>query len=408
MRRVVITGVGAISAIGLNAKENWENCANGVNGVAPITLFDPSNLSTQIAAEAKGYDPTLTMSRGDSRRRSRYEQFASTATKEALADSGYEITDSNAHRVGMSISSAIGGLEKLEDGILTVDDETRGPRRVSPFLIPMMMPNGGSGMVGIEIGARGPAQSVTSACASGIDGIGLGWSWIRSGVCDMVVAGGSDATISPIGIASFARMGAMSTNPVGLQPFDANRSGLLMGEACGILILEEYEAAKARGATIYAEIGGYSSTSDAYHITAPHETAEGATLAIKNAISMAGLNAEDVDYISAHGTSTPLNDKMETLAVKNALGDHAYKVAMSSTKSMTGHCMGATGALESVFSVMAMRDNVAPPTINYETPDPDCDLNVVPNEAQEREINAVINSAFGFGGHNAVIALNSV
>ncbi len=406
MKRVVITGLGAVSAIGHNVKENWENATNGVNGVAPITLFDASSLNVKVAAEVKNYDPQLTMSRTSARRRSRYEQFATSATSEALSQSGFEVTPENAHRVGVIISCSLAGLDKLEEGAL-INDKL-GSRKLSPFLIPMMMPNGGAGMVGIDIGARGPALSVASACASGIDGIGMGWNLIRSGSVDVCIAGGADSTITSLGVGAFDRLGAMSRNPVGLQPFDLNRQGLLMGEGAGILILEEYEHAKARGAEILAELAGYASTSDAYHITAPHETADGATKAIKNALEIGGLNATDIGYVSAHGTSTGLNDKMETLALKQALGDHAYHTAVSSTKSMTGHCMGSTGAIEAVYSVMAIRTNIAPPTINYETPDPECDLDYVPNEARDTEINAVVSNAFGFGGHNAVNTFKAI
>lgn len=407
MRRVVITGLGAVTPLGNTAAASWENCKNGVSGVGPITHFDTTDFLVKIAAEVKGFDPTLYMSRSEARRTDPYEHYGIAAARQALDQSGLEITDENAARVGLVISSSIGGLATIETAALTVQNE--GARRVAVFTIPGIMPNGASGMMGIMIGARGPALSVNSACASGLDGIGLGWRLIRSGDVDAVLAGGSDHTIVPVGVASFDRMGAMSRDnddySMTPAPFDLNRNGLVMGEGAGVLMLEALETAQARGATILAELAGYAATTDAHHITAPRDDGAGAAAAMVQAMAVAGVNPDDVDYINAHGTATPLNDAAEVRAVKRAFGQHAYTTMMSSTKSMTGHCMGSTGAMEAVFGTMAIVDQVVPPTIHYQTPDPDCDLDVVPNVARDARVDVVMDNAFGFGGHNAVLII---
>jgi beta-ketoacyl-acyl-carrier-protein synthase II len=405
--KIVITGMGTVNPLGLNVKESWENVVNGVSGVAPITLFDSSPLNVHIAAEVKNFKPENYMDGKEARRRDRFEQFAVASAKEALAHSGLEVTEANAPRIGIIISSAIGGLHSLQEAIIT--NHTEGPRRVSPFLIPMLMANGGAGMSAIEFGIKGPCFSVASACASGADGIGMALMMLRTGMIDAALAGAAETTITSTGVAAFDRVGAMSrrNNDYSMtpQPFDKNRDGLVMGEGGAVLVLERESSAKARGATIFAELAGYGATADAFHVTAPHEHGEGGAAAIRMALSSAEANIEDVGYINAHGTATPLNDQAETRAIKAAFGDLAYKIPASSTKSMTGHMMGATGALEVIFCVEAIRNGVLPPTIHYQTPDPECDLDYIPNKAREAKVSLAISNAFGFGGHNAVLAI---
>lgn len=404
--KIVITGMGTVNALGNDVAQTWENALNGVSGLGPITQFDASEHLVKYACEVKNFDASQYLSPRDARRRDRFEILAAAAVAQALEESGLEITEANAGRIGSVISAAIGGLLSLEQGVLNVD--AKGPRAVSPFLIPMLMPNGASGLVGIDHGPKGPAFSVASACASGQDGIGMAWMMLRSGVIDVAIAGASEAVISATGVAAFDRLGAMSRRSPEEgtpQPFDKNRDGLVMGEGAGALILETESHAKARGAEILAELAGYAASADAYHITAPSDTGEGGSKAIQLALSEAGANPEDVDYINAHGTGTPLNDVSETLAVKSALGESAYSVPISSTKSMTGHMMGATGALEAIFCVQAVREGKVPPTINYREADPDCDLDYVPNEARDHKVDLALSNAFGFGGHNAVLAI---
>ncbi len=407
--RIVITGMGTVNPLGLNVKESWTNAVAGKSGVAPITLFDSheAKLQVHIAAEAKGFKPEDFMDAREARRRDRFEQFAIAASKEALADSGLEVTDKNTGRIGVILSSAIGGLHSLREA--TLINYKEGPRKVSPFLIPMLMPNGGAGMAAIEFGIKGPCFSVASACASGADGIGTALMMLRTGMIDAALAGASEATITSTGVAAFDRVGAMSRRngdySMTPQPFDKNRDGLVMGEGAAVLVLEREADAKARGAEIFAELAGYGATADAFHVTAPHEHGTGGAAAIRMALDSAGANPDEVGYINAHGTGTPLNDQAETRAVKTAFGDLAYKIPISSTKSMTGHMMGATGALEAIFCVRAIREGVLPPTIHYETPDPECDLDYIPNKAREAKISLAISNAFGFGGHNAVLAI---
>jgi len=329
------------------------------------------------------------------------------ATKEALESSGLEITESNTERTGVIISAAIGGLKSLQDAVIL--NYTEGPRRVSPFLIPMLMPNGAAGIVAIDHGVKGPCFSVASACASGSDGIGMAWMMLRAGMIDVALTGAAESTVTSTGVAAFDRVGAMSRRnddySMTPQPFDKNRDGLVMGEGSAVLVLERESHAKARGATILAELAGYGATSDAYHVTAPAVDGSGGAAAIRQALDIAGINLQDVDYINAHGTATQLNDLSETKAVKAAFGEQAYQTPISSTKSMTGHMMGATGALEAVFCVQAIREGLIPPTIHYQTPDPDCDLDYVPNTARKANVNVAISNAFGFGGHNAVLVV---
>lgn len=406
-RRVVITGTGALTPLGLNVKETWENAKNGVSGVGPITLFDASNYLVKIAAEVKGFEPGQFMDPKEARRRDRYQQLATAAAREALAESGLTIGEANAHRVGVFVGSGAGGLITLQDevGVLNAS----GPRRVDPFTIPRLMVNGAAGLIAIDTGAHGPAMAVVSACASGSDSIGLAFKLIRGGEIEAAITGASEASISKIGIAAFDRLGAMSRNNDDYshtpQPFDKNRNGLVMGEGGAILILEELEHAKARGATILAELAGYGATGDAFHITAPEDKGTGSSAAMRLAMQDAKVGPGDIDYINAHGTGTPLNDAAETRAIKAAFGEQAYHVPISSTKSMTGHIMGMTGALEVIFCVLAIRDGVMPPTVHYQTPDPDCDLDYIPNTAREKKLNVAMTNAFGFGGHNSVLII---
>lgn len=405
--RIVITGLGAVSPLGLSAEESWRNAVEGFSGVGPISLFDSSDLQVHIAAEVKNFQPESVIPGREARRRDRFEQFTAVAVKEALQQSGLEATEANAGRIGVVISSAIGGVQAFNDAVQAVLE--KNPRRVSPFTIPMMMSNGAAGMVCIDYGFQGPSFSAVSACASGADGIGLAWMMLRAGMVDAVVAGGAEATITPVGIAAFDRVGAMSRRENGNlntpQPFDRNRDGLVMGEGAAVLVIETETHAKARGAEILAELAGYGSTADASHITAPSEDGRGGAQAMLKALDTALLNPQDLDYINAHGTATQLNDLSETRAIKAALGDLAYNIPVSSTKSMTGHMMGATGALEAMFLVKAIQEGVIPPTINYHDPDPECDLDYVPNEARELPVRTAISNAFGFGGHNAVLAI---
>lgn len=407
--RIVITGMGTVNPLGLNAQESWSNVIAGKSGVGPITVFNSheANLQVHIAAEVKNFKPEDFMDAREARRRDRFEQFAAAAAKEAIEHSGLQVTEANAGRIGVIISSAIGGLHSLQEAILTNHKE--GPRKVSPFLIPMLMANGGAGMTAIEFGIKGPCFSVASACASGADGIGTALMMLRTGMIDAALAGASEATITSTGVAAFDRVGAMSRRnddySMTPQPFDKNRDGLVMGEGAAVIVLERESDAKARGANILAELAGYGATADAFHVTAPHEHGAGGAAAMLMALKSAGANVDEVGYINAHGTGTSLNDQAETRAVKLAFGELAYKVPISSTKSMTGHMMGATGALEVLFCVNAIREGILPPTIHYETPDPDCDLDYIPNKAREAKISLAISNAFGFGGHNAVLAI---
>lgn len=405
--RIVVTGMGAVSPIGLSAKESWQNAIEGVSGVGPVTLFDAGQMNVRIACEVKNFSPECFMDPKEVRRRDRFEQFAAAASREAIREAGLEDCGINPNRVGVVIASAIGGIQTIVDNINTL--KTHGPRRVSPFAIPMLMYNGAAGMISIDYGYKGPSLAVASACASGVDGIGTAWSMLRSGVIDAAVAGASEATLTEISLAVFDRVGAMSRRnddySMTPAPFDLNRDGLVMGEGAGVLVIEREEHAIRRGAVILAEIAGYASTADAFHITAPSDDGSGGAQAIRLALQAARANPEEVDYVSAHGTATELNDVSETRAIKLALGEHAYRTQISSTKSMTGHMMGATGALETIFCVQAVREGIVPPTIHYQTLDPRCDLDYIPNAARRCSVELAINNAFGFGGHNAVLVI---
>lgn len=406
MEKIVITGMGTINPVGHNVADTWTNIINGVSGVAPITRFDASQWRTQIACEVKNFNPKDYMPAKDARRRDRFEHFATVAAQEALHSSGLKITEENTGRIGVLVSSALGGLKSLQDSIIRLERE--GPKRISPFLIPMLMPNGAAGLIGIDHNIKGPAMSVSSACASGIDGIGLAWMMLRAGMIDAAVTGASESVLTRTGIGAFDRINALSLNSdhtMTPAPFDKNRDGLVMGEGAGILVMETECHAKARGANILAELAGYAATADAFHVTAPSSDGAGGGQAISNALASAAVNPDEVDYISAHGTATPLNDSTETKAIKRAFGKEAYNIPISSTKSMTGHMMGATGALETIFCVKAIQDSILPPTIHYETPDPECDLDYVPNHAREQKIEIAISNAFGFGGHNSVLVV---
>ncbi len=369
--------------------------------------LNSSKLNVHCAGEVKDFDPEKYMEAKEARRRDRFEQLAVAAAKQALADSGLEITEANAGRTGVLVSSAIGGLKSLQDAVIQNHEE--GARKISPFLIPMLMPNGAAGMIAIDFGAKGPCFSVASACASGADGIGTAWLMLRAGMMDAAIAGAAEMTVCHTAITAFDRVGAMARRDkdcsMAPQPFDKNRDGLVMGEGAAVLVLETESHAKKRGASILAELAGYGSTADAFHVTAPHEDGAGGAAAMRMALDAACANVNELGYINAHGTGTVLNDQAETRAIKTAFGDQAYQIPVSSTKSMTGHMMGATGAVETVFCVQAIRHGILPPTIHYETPDPECDLDYIPNQAREKKVDLVLSNAFGFGGHNAVLAI---
>lgn len=402
--KVVITGMGTVNPVGHYVNETWKRILEGISGVGPITHFDPTDYLVQYACEVKNFDPVELLSAKDARRMDRFEQLAMVAAREAISQSGLEITEASAGRVGVIISAAIGGFLTTQDASYTVKEF--GPRRLSPYVIPKVMPNGAAGMIGIEYGAQGPSFSIASACASGADGIGMAWTLIRSGMIDVAITGASDAVITEVGVGSFDRLGAMSRRGDSTpQPFDRDRDGLVMGEGSAIFILEKESHARARGAEILAELAGYASTADSYHVTAPAEDGAGGARAMLLSLEYAGINPDELDYINAHGTATQLNDLSETIAIKTAFKELAYKIPVSSTKSMTGHMMGTTGALEAILCVQSVRDNIVPPTINYHTPDPDCDLDYVPNQARDMQVAVAMSNAFGFGGHNAVLVI---
>lgn len=406
-RRVVITGVGVISPVGNDAQTFWASLLAGKSGIGPVTHFDASEFPTRIAGEVKDFDPSAFMDKKDVKRTDRFVQFALAATKMALEDARLKIEEQDPERVGVYIGSGIGGLATWEDQHRVLLE--KGPRRVSPFLIPMMIANMAAGQVSIHFGLKGPNSAPITACATGTHAIGDAFKIIQRGEADVMVAGGTEATIRPLAFAGFCAAKAMSTRndepEKASRPFDKDRDGFVMGEGAGVLILEELEHAKRRGAPIIAEVIGYGMSADAFHLTQPDPDGDGAKRAMLAAIRDAGIRPEEVDYINAHGTSTELNDKVETQAIKAAFGEHAYKLAVSSTKSMTGHMLGAAGAVEAIATALALRDQILPPTINYETPDPACDLDYVPNEARRAPVRVALSNSFGFGGHNATIAL---
>lgn len=405
-RRVVITGLGVISALGLEVDTFWRNIKEGKSGVSFIESFDTSEFATKIGAEVKDFVPTDYVEKKDVRHMDRFTQFAVAAARQALADSALRITEENAHEIGVIVGSGIGGLQTLEEQARRLWE--KGPKRVSPFFIPMIIPDIASGQVSIVTGAQGPNLAAVTACASSAHAIGEAFRIIQYGDAEVMIAGGAEAAITPLGIAGFNAAGALSTNNAhpekASRPFDAQRDGFVMGEGAGIIILEELEHALKRGAKIYGEIVGYGLTGDAYHITSPHPEGLGAQRAMAMAMKDAGWEPKEVDYINAHGTSTLQNDLLETKAIKALFGDDAYKLAVSSTKSMTGHLLGAAGGVEAIICLLALRDGVIPPTINYEVPDPACDLDYVPNVARQQPITRVLSNSFGFGGHNATLA----
>ncbi|WP_449621991.1 beta-ketoacyl-ACP synthase II [Robertmurraya sp. Marseille-Q9965] len=404
-RRVVVTGVGAVTPLGSNVETTWNNIINGVSGVGLLTRLNPEEYPAKVVAEIKDFNVEDFIDKKDARKMDRFTHYAVAASLMAVKDSGLEINEQNSHRVGVWIGSGIGGMETFENQFETFLD--KGYRRVSPFFVPMMIPDMATGQVSISLGARGFNSCTVTACATGTNSIGDAFKVIQRGDADAMVTGGAEAPITRMAMAGFSANKALSTNPdpqTASRPFDLNRDGFVMGEGAGIVVLEELEHALARGAKIYAEIVGYGATGDAYHITAPAPGGEGGARAMKMAIEDAGLTPEDVGYINAHGTSTDYNDKFETLAIKEVFGEHAYKVPVSSTKSMTGHLLGAAGGVEAIFAVMAIKDSILPPTINLETPDPECDLDYVPNQARKQEVNVAISNSLGFGGHNATIA----
>lgn len=405
-RRVVVTGLAAITPIGNTLETYWEGLLAGRNGIGPVTRFDASNQACRFGGEVKDFDPHLFLERKEAKRMDRFSQFAVTASHQALVDSGLTITEDNADQIGVLIGTGIGGLKVLED-----QQEiflTKGPDRCSPFMIPMMIANMAAGLTAIHTGAKGPNTCTVTACAAGSNAIGDAFRMIQYGHAEAMICGGTEATITPLAFAGFGSAKALSfrnDDPThASRPFDRERDGFVMGEGCGILILESLDRALARNARVYAEIVGYGMTCDAYHITAPTPDGRGATRAIQLALQDGGLGPEDIDYINAHGTSTPANDATETKAIKQALGERAYQVAVSSTKSMTGHLLGGSGGIEAVATVKAITQDRVPPTINLENPDPECDLDYVPGQSRALTVRAALSNSFGFGGHNITLA----
>jgi len=403
-RRVVVTGIGAVTPVGNDAEKTWENIVNGVSGIGPLTRINADEYPAKVAAEIDNFNPEEFMDKKDARKMDRFTQYALAASLMAVKDSDLQITEENSARVGVWIGSGIGGMETFENQYEIF--QKRGYKRVSPFFVPMLIPDMATGQVSITLGARGVNSCTVTACATGTNSIGDAFKVIQRGDADAMITGGAEAPITKMSVAGFCANTALSTNPdpkTASRPFDANRDGFVIGEGAGILVLEELEHAIARGAKIYAEIVGYGSTGDAYHITSPAPGGEGGARAMKMAINDAGLKPEDVSYINAHGTSTAYNDKFETMAIKEVFGDYAYKLPISSTKSMTGHLLGAAGGVEAIFSILAIKDSIVPPTINYETPDADCDLDYVVNNHRKQEVNVAMSNSLGFGGHNATI-----
>lgn len=406
-RRVAITGLGVVTPIGNNVQEFWESLIAGRSGIVQITRFDTSKFSTRIAGEVKNFDPTAYIDRKEVRRMDRYTHYALAAYKQALADSGLKIEGEMANRAGVIIASGIGGTETWEEQHRKFLEQ--GPDKVSPFFVPMMISDMAAGRVSMDCGAKGVNFATVSACASASHAIGEGYCSIAMGESDVVICGGAEAPITPLALAGFCALRALSTRndepEKASRPFDKDRDGFVMAEGAGIVILEEMEHAQARGAKIYCELAGYGATADAHHITAPAPGGEGAMRAMRRALATAGLTPDEVDYINAHGTSTDLNDKYETAAIKALLGERAHKVPISSTKSMTGHLLGAAGGIELVATVLCLKHGTIHPTINYTTPDPECDLDYVPNQPRRADIRVAISNSFGFGGHNACLAI---
>ena len=403
-KRVVVTGMGAISPIGNTIQENWENLIGGISGIGPLTRVNAEEYPAKVAGEVKNFDITEFIDRKEARKMDRFTHYAIAAAKMAVEDAKLEVTPENANRVGVWIGSGIGGMETFEQQYETF--QKRGYRRVSPFFVPMLIPDMAAGQVSILLGAKGVNSCTVTACATGTNSIGDAFKVIQRGDADVMITGGAEAPITKMSVAGFCANTALSTNPdpkTASRPFDKNRDGFVIAEGAGILVLEELSHALERNAPIYAEIVGYGSTGDAHHITAPAPEGEGGARAMKMAIDDAKLAPEQIDYINAHGTSTEYNDSYETMAIKTVFGDHAYQLSVSSTKSMTGHLLGAAGGVEAIYTVLAIKNDTIPPTINLETPDPVCDLNYVPNEARKRQVDCAMSNSLGFGGHNATI-----
>jgi 3-oxoacyl-[acyl-carrier-protein] synthase II len=407
-KRVVVTGLGCISPLGLNVEETWSALLAGKSGAGPITRFDAGQHKTKFAAEVKGFDPVALFGPREARKMDRFAQFAMASAMEAMAQAGLKIDTTNRDRVGVIIGTGIGGIETMIDNYESLSE--RGPERVSPFLIPMMISDSAAGILAIRTGARGPNMSLATACATGTNALGEAAAMIRRGAADIMLVGSSEAAIVPLAMAGMNVMTALSTRNEdperASRPFDKNRDGFLMGEGAGMLVLESFESAQARAAKILCEFTGYGASDDAYHISAPAENGAGAAISMQLALEDAGLKPADIDYINAHGTSTQLNDKSETAAIKTVFGEQAYKVPISSTKSMTGHLLGASGSLEAAICTKVINENILPATINYETPDPDCDLDYVPNKTRSVKSRHVMSNSFGFGGHNATLIMS--
>lgn len=406
-KRVVITGAGVVHSLGNELNEFWENIKAGKSGISKIENFDPSDFPSQIAAELKDFDPGEYIDRKEAKRMALYSQYAIVAAMKALENANLEITDQIANRTGVIVGSGIGGIEVFEKQVKKLHD--RGPRRVSPFFIPMMISNMAAGNVGIYAGAKGPNLNTVTACASATTAIGEAYETIKRGAADIMLAGGTEASITPSAVAGFGNMKALSTRnddpEKASRPFDKDRDGFVIGEGSGIVILETLASAKKRGANIIAEVIGYGASGDAYHITSPAPEGEGAVRAMKAALDRAEIKPEAIDYINAHGTSTPLNDQYESEAIKTLFGDHAYQLKVSSTKSMTGHLLGAAGGVEAIISALAVKENIVPPTMNFEEGGAGCDLDYQPNEVGEVELNTALSNSFGFGGQNACLVL---
>ena len=407
MSRVVITGLGVVSPIGTGKEIFWANLTAGKNGIGPITHFDAAGFDARIAGEVKDFDPGLYMERKEAKKLVKFIQFGVAASRLAVEDANLKITPENADEIGVVLGSGIGGIGFMEEQARVLHE--KGPSRLNPFTVPFMIVDMAAGYTSIILGAKGPNLCITTACATGTHCIGEAFKLIQRGACKMAIAGGTEAAITPLSIGSFCAARALSTSneapEKASRPFDKARNGFVMGEGAGAVILESLESAQARGARIYAEIAGFGMSGDAHHITAPAPGGEGAVRAIRAALKDAGLSPAGIDYVNAHGTSTELNDKYETMALKTAFGDHARRLAISSNKSMIGHLLGASGAVEFVATTLSVVNDVAPPTINYENPDPDCDLDYVPNQARALKINAALSNSFGFGGHNAILVV---
>jgi 3-oxoacyl-[acyl-carrier-protein] synthase II len=410
MRRVVVTGVGVVSPLGTGNAKNWEALVAGKSGIATITRFDATDLPVKIAGEVKDFVAEDFIDKKEIKKMDLFIQYSLAAAQFAMEDSGLVINDENAERVGVLVGAGLGGLPAIERYHSALIEG--GYKKISPFFIPMLIINLAPGHISIKYGAKGPNLSSVSACATGTHSIGDAYHMIKRGDADAMIAGGTESTVTPLGIGGFSVMKALSTNnddpTAASRPFDKGRDGFVLSEGAGIVVLEEYEAAKARGAKIYGEVVGYGLSADAYHLTSPAPGGEGAARCMKMALSTAKVNPEQVDYINAHGTSTPYGDVGETLAIKSVFGDHAHKLMVSSTKSMTGHLLGAAGGIEAIFALMAMQNSVVPPTINYENADPECDLDYVPNTAREAKVEYAMSNSFGFGGTNASLLFKKV